>query len=319
MQTSYPALRVIVADNASTDDSLIFLRESYPSVEVITLEENFGFAEGYNQALKQVDSEYLVILNSDVELTSGWLMPMISFMEEHPNVAAAQPKILSYLNKDHFEYAGAAGGWIDAFGYPFSRGRIFDHCEKDNAQYNNAEEIFWASGACLLIRNHLFQKSGGFDGWFFAHMEEIDLCWRLQLMGYSIYSLPQSVVYHVGGGTLPKGNSRKVFLNFRNNQVMLAKNLPWAEKWWKVPFRMALDQVAAVKALLGGDGGYFIAVLKAHFAFIYWIFAGRDSQLPAKTQRLTNLNGVFRGNIVWDFFINNRRTFNSLFEKKEND
>jgi GT2 family glycosyltransferase len=317
LATQYEVFKVIVADNASTDDSIVFLKEHYPQVEILLLEKNFGFAKGYNEALKKIKAEYFVLLNSDVELTPGWLQPIISFMQARPSVAACQPAILSWHEKDRFEYAGAAGGWIDSFGYPFSRGRIFEDCEKDHGQYNDDLKIFWASGAALVIRSGLFNKAGGFDEYFFAHMEEIDLCWRLQLMGYELYCIPASKVYHVGGGTLPKGNSRKTFLNFRNNQVMLAKNLPWSEKWWKIPFRLILDQAAALKGLLAADPGYFFAVAKAHLAFFYWIFFVRSAHNPVKTVPLNSLEGVFKGNLAWEYFYKKRRSFDEIIKVKE--
>jgi len=215
-----------------------------------------------------------------------------------------------------FEYAGAAGGWLDAFGYPFARGRIFDICEEDKGQYDETAEIFWASGAALLIRSKIFHKLKGFDEYFFAHQEEIDLCWRLQSEGYKIFCCPQSVVYHVGGGTLPRGNSRKTFLNFRNNQIMLAKNLPGREKWWKIPFRMALDQISALKGLLSGDGGYFIAIISAHIAFLDWVFFKKKKKdMPRK--KLANLKGVYKGNIVWQHFMKKRNHFSEILNTEE--
>ncbi len=312
LASGYGNLRIIVADNASSDDSISFLEEAYPIVEIIRLKENYGFAKGYNEALEQVDATYLVLLNSDVEVTSGWLDPLVSFMEDHPVIAAVQPKILSYQNKQQFEYAGAAGGWIDQFGYAFSRGRIFEHCETDHGQYNHPQQIFWASGAAFFIRKESFMAAGGFDAYFFAHMEEIDLCWRLQLMGLQLWCIPDAVVYHVGGGTLPKGNSRKTFLNFRNNQIMMAKNLPLREKWWKIPFRLMLDQAAALRALLGGDAGYFFAVARAHIAFFYWVFAGPSEKIQYRRRPIQKLPGVFNGNIAFEYFLHKKKTFSVL-------
>ena len=205
MQSQYGNLSIIVADNASSDDSVSFLKNEFSGVQILQLDKNYGFAKGYNEALKRVEAEYFILLNSDVEVTPGWIQPVISYMQAHPRVAACQPKILSYHNKNMFEYAGAAGGWIDAYGYPFSRGRVFDVCEADHHQYDSIENIFWASGASLFIRSEIFFQAGGFDEFFFAHMEEIDLCWRLHLIGYDVCCIPQSVVYHVGGGTLPAG------------------------------------------------------------------------------------------------------------------
>ena len=212
--TQYPNFEIIIADNGSTDDSISFLQTSYPSIRLIRFSENLGFAKGYNEALKQVESDYYLLLNSDVEVTPGWLQPQVDLLESDNNIVATQPKILSYKNKKMFEYAGAAGGWLDKYGYPFAKGRVFDICEEDNGQYDQCEPIFWASGASLFIRPEIFHEMKGFDEYFFAHQEEIDLCWRIQLAGYKIYSCPSSVIYHVGGGTLPRGNSLKTFLNF---------------------------------------------------------------------------------------------------------
>jgi GT2 family glycosyltransferase len=257
----------VVADNGSTDDSVLFIENSYPQVEIIRLEKNFGFAKGYNEALKQVESDYYFILNSDVELLPRSLKPLVDLLETDKMIAACQPKLLTWSNKKLFEYAGGAGGWLDKYGYPFAKGRIFDVFEEDNGQYDKSEPIFWASGAALFIRASVFHEVKGFDEFFFAHQEEIDLCWRIQLAGYKIYSCPSSVVYHVGGGTLPKGNSLKVFLNFRNNLIMLSKNLPFWRAFFVIGFRFALDNISALKGLLSGDAGYFKAIIKAHFAY----------------------------------------------------
>jgi hypothetical protein len=314
LASTYPNYKVIVADNASTDDSLLLLKEKFPTVALIELPENYGFAGGYNEALKQVEADYYVLLNSDVEVTPGWLQPIITLLEQNATAAACQPKILAWHQKDTFEYAGGAGGWIDSFGYPFARGRIFDVCEKDNGQYNTVQKVFWASGAALVIRSKVFHQLKGFDPYFFAHMEEIDLCWRMQLAGYDVFCQPASVVYHVGGGTLPQGNSRKTFLNFRNNLVMLAKNLSWREKWWKLPYRMTLDEVAAFKSLLGGDVGYFFAVVKANLAFVHWFFLGRKIKQSFRTKPLHQLNGVYKGHIILQFFIKKKTTFKQIQE-----
>ncbi|HEY0059790.1 MAG TPA: glycosyltransferase family 2 protein [Flavisolibacter sp.] len=315
LATSYANYRLVVADNGSTDDSLAFLRSRFPQVELLELDRNYGFAKGYNEALKRVEADYYLLLNSDVEVSSGWLEPMVGLLEQDPKNAACQPKLLAYRNKNAFEYAGGAGGWLDSYGYPFARGRIFDICELDKGQYNDTAEVFWASGAALLIRSHVYHELGGFDDFFFAHQEEIDLCWRIQLAGYRIFCCPQSVAYHVGGGTLPRGNSRKTFLNFRNNQVMLWKNLPWSEKWWKVPFRLSLDQVSALKGLISGDGGYFLAIIKAHLAFLRWLFLGKEkSKVPAR-KPIRKLSGVFHGNIVWQHFVKQKQRFSEIVFK----
>ena len=317
LASTYSNLRVIVADNASSDDSVSFLKDSFPQVELLLLDENFGFAKGYNQALSQVAADYYVLLNSDVEVTPNWLEPLVDLLQEDESCAACQPKILAFKNKNYFEYAGACGGWLDGFGYPFARGRVFDVCEEDKGQYNTTQSVFWATGAAMIVRSTIYHQLGGFDEYFFAHQEEIDLCWRMQLAGYRIFCCPQSVVYHVGGGTLPRGASKKTYLNFRNNQIMLAKNLPWSEKWWKIPYRLLLDQVSALKSLLSGDGGYFISIIDAHFAFLYWIIFGNKRWKPKTRKPLKKLSGVFRGNLVWEHFVLKEKFFTQIISKKK--
>ncbi len=312
LSTTYSNFKVVVADNASTDDSVQLLQQNYPQVEIIFLKKNFGFAKGYNEALLQVQAEYYMLLNSDVEVTPGWLEPMVQLLEEHRDHAVCQPKIRAYHNRHLFEYAGAAGGWIDLFGYPFARGRVFDICEQDNKQFDTTQDVFWASGAAMLIRSSVFHELEGFDGYFFAHQEEIDLCWRVQLSGKKVYCCPQSLVFHVGGGTLPKGNSRKTFLNFRNNQILLAKNLHPSERWWKIPYRIMLDQVSALKGLLGGDMGYFVAIFKAHIGFLDWIFFHKKKKFIGRRRKLKSLSGVYQGNIVWQHFAKGKKTFKEI-------
>ena len=315
MASTYPDAKVIVADNASTDDSVEFLRSNYPEVRVIQLDRNYGFAGGYNQALPQVKSDYYVLLNSDVEVTPGWIEPIIELMERDPSIGACQPKIKMYADKRVFEYAGAAGGWMDYLGYPFARGRVFDTCEVDEGQYDQTEPIFWAGGCALFIRAELYHHLGGLDGYFFAHQEEIDLCWRLQLAGYTVYNCADSVVYHLGGGTLPKGNERKVFLNFRNNLIMMAKNLPVGQSLWKIPYRFLLDTISAWKSLLAGEGVYFLAVLEAHFGFIKWLlFKRKQSVFPVK--RSGKLHGWYTGSVVWQYFVSGKKTFSEIVNEK---
>jgi GT2 family glycosyltransferase len=312
LATSYANYRVVVADNASTDDSVNFLREMFPAVEIIELPENFGFAKGYNEALKNLRSDYYVLLNSDVEVTPAWIDPLIDLLEKDGSNAVCQPKLLAFKNKNLFEYAGGAGGWVDLYGYPFARGRIFESCEEDQGQFENTAEVFWASGAAMVIKSRVYQEMGGFDDYFFAHQEEIDLCWRIKLAGYKIFCCPQSVVYHVGGGTLPRGNSRKTFLNFRNNQITLAKNLPWSEKWWKIPFRLFLDQVSALKGLASGDAGYFIAIFKAHLGFFDWILLRKKAPKTILKRKLKDLTGVYKGNVVWQHFARKKKFFKEI-------
>ncbi len=314
LSTNYDNYEVIVADNGSIDDSVSFLEKQYPGIRLIRFTENYGFAKGYNEALKQVQGDYYVLLNSDVEVQPGWLQPMINLLENDKNIAACQPKILSYHNKKMFEYAGAAGGWLDKYGYPFAKGRVFDICEEDNGQYDQAEPIFWASGAALFIRPDVFHEMNGFDEYFFAHQEEIDLCWRIQLAGYKIYSCPSSVVYHVGGGTLPRGNSLKTFLNFRNNKIMLSKNLPFSKKLWIMPVRNFLDAVSAWKGLLSGDAGYFFAILKAQLAFFnWWLFYQKKSIFPVTKKGI--LSGYLQKNMVWQHFAKKKKSFAEIVGK----
>ncbi len=313
--STYSNKRIIVADNASSDDSLKFLQRHYPQVELIINKSNEGFAKGYNTALKQVQSEYYVLLNSDVEVSPGWIEPIIELMQQDEQIAACQPKLLAYHDKAHFEYAGACGGWIDKLGYPFARGRVFENCEADKGQYDQPQECFWASGAALFIRSKVYHELGGLDEYFFAHQEEIDLCWRIKLSGYKVYTQPQSIVYHVGGGTLPKGNSKKTYLNFRNNLIMLYKNLPVADRIKKIPFRFLLDGIAAWKALFGGDGGYFIAVVKAHLHVIKWILFQQDQSLTVADKKMIH-TGIYKGSIVWAHFIQKKKTFSEIVGNK---
>ncbi len=311
MASVYDNKRVVVADNASTDDSIAFLQEHYPLIEIIRNTSNEGFAKGYNTALKRVKADYYILLNSDVEVTPGWITPVIELMESDRAIAACQPKLLAYKNKTQFEYAGASGGWMDSFGYPFMRGRIFDECEEDKGQYDDAQQCFWASGAALFVRAATYHEMGGLDDYFFAHQEEIDLCWRMQLAGYKIFVQPASVVYHVGGGTLPKGNSKKTYLNFRNNLIMQAKNLPFSNAFWKIPFRIGLDAIAAWQHLLQGDAGYFMAILKAHLHFFKWMAVDRKrSVFPV--QKGGKTMGVYNGSIVWQYFIKKKKTFSEI-------
>ncbi len=307
-RSSYPNLELVVVDNGSTDHSVSFLQQQYPQIKTIILSENLGYAGGYNAALQQVEADYYILLNSDVEVSPGWVEPLIELMETHTNVAASQPKLLSFHHENKFEYAGASGGWIDSLGYPFARGRVLEHCETDHGQYDKAAPIFWASGAAFCVRAKAFHEMNGFDASFFAHQEEIDLCWRLQRKGYQIYSCPQSVVWHVGGSTLPKGNSQKTFLNYRNNLWMLAKNLPVGTLCWVLPIRFALDALAAYKSLFSGDPGYWWAVAKSHFALIGKLIKGFEDTQSVYPKKNTLL-GRYKGSIVFDYFIKGKKTF----------
>lgn len=307
---------IYIADNHSTDDSVTFVQTRYPEVTILQHTENLGFCEGYNQALRQIAADYYVLLNSDVEVTPGWITPLIQLMEADASIAAGQPKIKAYHQRDYFEYAGAGGGLLDRYGYPFCRGRLFQELEKDKGQYNDIAPIFWASGACLFIRASVFHASGGLEPAFFAHMEEIDICWRLQQMGYKIMYCGQSEVYHVGGGTLSKSNPRKTFLNFRNGLALIYKNLPEKNFWSIFLTRLVLDWVAAFKFFIDGQAADARAVLQAHRAIwrnrAYWKKKRRSLILKRKT----NLMGWYNGSIVWAFFIRQKKTYRDLMRLK---
>ncbi len=311
LASDYDNLSVIVADNASTDDSIAFLRKNFPEIRLLLSDNNEGFSKGYNSALRRVSADYYVLLNSDVEVTENWISPVISLMESDVSIGACQPKILSFERKDEFEYAGAAGGWLDSLGYPFARGRVFDTCEKDSGQYNSAQKIFWATGAALFVRSSVFHELGGFDEYFFAHQEEIDLCWRMQRAGYKIYSEPASIVYHLGGGTLPMGDRKKTFLNFRNNLVMMSKNLPLSEALWKIPVRIVLDTIAGYRALVDGNFSTFISIANAHFNFLGWVVTGRRGK-KLRRVNLKELHGVYSGSVAWRYFLTKEKTFSEI-------
>jgi len=311
--TLSPGAEVVVADNGSTDGSVAYLREKMPSVRVIELGKNLGFAGGYNEALKQVDATYYVLLNSDVEVTPGWLTPLADWMDNHAQCAACQPLILSFENKQLFEHAGAAGGFIDKYGYPFCRGRMFSHVEKNTGQYDDNVEVFWASGACAMLRAESFHHAGGFDNAFFAHMEEIDLCWRLKRAGHTAYCIPASKVYHIGGGTLPKHNPHKTYLNFRNNLMMLHKNLPPARLPTVFLVRLLLDKLAALKFLFDGDWKDFGAVLKAYAHFYRHIWKRKKTRRQLEKEKLQyGVTRMYRGSLVVACFIRGIRKFSGL-------
>lgn len=306
---------VWVADNNSSDGSMHLLETQFPQVKTLVLEQNYGFAEGYNRALKKIDAEYYVLLNSDVEVTHHWLTPLVEFMDAHPQVASCQPKLLAVHDKDRFEYAGACGGFIDKYGYPFCRGRIFDVVEQDNGQYDYQQEIVWATGACMMIRAEDYWQAGGLDGRFFAHNEEIDLCWRLRLMGRKIFCIPESQVYHVGGGTLPKGNPRKTFLNFRNNLTMLYKNLPDEDLAYVMRMRWFLDYLAAFETLvLNRNWGDCKAIFQARRAFKAWRHDFDVDRQKIQTARKEhgNISCLYQKSILWQFYAKGKKTFQEL-------
>ncbi|MGM9506346.1 glycosyltransferase family 2 protein [Larkinella sp. GY13] len=310
---------VYVADNHSTDDSLALLEGKFPSVHLIRLAANFGYAGGYNVALTQIDATYLLLLNSDVEVSPGWLAPLVQRMKANPRIAACQPKIRAFKKPHLFEYAGAAGGYIDYLGYPFCRGRVFDTVEEDQQQYDDAREIFWATGACLLVRSDVFLRLGGFDPRFFAHMEEIDWCWRAKNAGYQIWYCPESTVYHVGGGTLHKSNPRKTFLNYRNSLAMLYKNLPTGHVFLNILIRLVLDGISGVRLLVAGNWRDTLAILQAHFTFYSWLpylRKQRNALADLRKNRITHPQ-IYPHSIIWQYFIKGRKTFRELLGGKE--
>ncbi len=304
---------VWVADNGSTDDSIELIRKQFPTVKVLQFDQNYGFTGGYNKALEQIEAEYFVLLNSDIEVTPGWLNPLAEYMDAKPGVAACAPKLLSYDQRTDFEYAGASGGFIDRYGYPFCRGRILGTIERDNGQYNDIRDVFWASGASLFIRSRLYKEAGGLDDDFFAHMEEIDICWRLKNMGYRIAIVPQSVVYHVGGGTLPSTNPRKLFLNYRNNLFMLYKNLSDKSFHRTLLVRLLLDGLSAGMYLAKLQFGFFWAVPRAHFAFYKALGTLRAKRKQLQAARKTDHHAeCYRGSIVTGYYLKGRKTFGQI-------
>ena len=310
--SSSPGMKIIVADNGSSDDSLEFIRNKFKKVEIIELDKNYGFAGGYNKALEKINSEYYILLNSDVAVSENWIEPIIKKMDDDPVVAAAMPKIISYHDRSKFEYAGAAGGFIDKWGYPFCRGRILNNIEPDNNQYNDSIEIFWASGACLFIKSKIFHDAGGFDDDFFAHMEEIDLCWRIKNLGYKIYCYPCSQVYHIGGGTLPNETPSKLFLNFRNSLWVLLKNLP-AKKLYQILFiRKILDGLAAMKFYLTLDWRKGNAVFKAHLSYYKHFRKMKQKRKSADFNNKNLPSSVYRKSILISYFLKKKKTFTEL-------
>lgn len=311
--TKLSGSEIIIADNASTDSSLLILQEKFPSIRTVVLDKNYGFAGGYNKALAQIEADYYVLLNSDVEVMPNWLEPLITYMDKHADVAACQPKIRSYFNRKYFEHAGAAGGYIDRFGFPFCRGRILGTAEEDKGQYDNITDVFWATGACLLVRSKTFWNVGGLDDDFFAHMEEIDLCWRLKSRGYRIVCIPESIVFHVGGGTLNVENPYKTYLNFRNNLLMLYKNLPAKLLKDTMFWRMIFDYIAAIQLFVTGKPKNAISVFKARSDF-------KRMQPNFEEKRKQNIlystsdnySDILQKSIVIEYFLKSKKTFDSL-------
>jgi GT2 family glycosyltransferase len=313
--SNLPRTKIIVADNNSSDGSAEWVENKFNSVEVIRLDRNYGFAGGYKIALQKIEARFFVLLNSDIEVTEGWLEPLVKYMDQNSDVAACQPKILSYSNKDSFEYAGAAGGFIDKYGYPFCRGRVMDFIERDIGQYDNYSDIFWASGACMIVRADAYLRCFGFDEDFFAHMEEIDLCWRFKSAGYHVSFVPDSVVYHVGGGTLPYNSQKKIYLNFRNNLYLLYKNLP-SEKLHSTLFiRKVLDGISACIFLITGKFRNFMAVFKAHrdyYREINILRKKREIVQNISSSQAPNL--ILNKSIVFEFYVRGKKTYSKLIK-----
>ena len=299
---------IYVADNASTDASIEVIQNQFPSVKIIQNTGNFGFAKGYNEALKYVEEEYYALVNSDIEVTENWLAPILEIFENQPETAIIQPKLLDYKKKTHFEYAGGAGGFIDKFGYPFCRGRIFDTIEEDKHQYDDEIEIFWATGACFFIRKEVYRKLNGFDDTFFAHQEEIDLCWRAFNFGYKAKYTSKSVVFHVGGATLNEGNPKKTFLNFRNSLLMLTKNLPNKQLIPIIFIRLCLDGLAGIQFILKGKFKHCWAIIKAHFAFYLLVNQFYKKRTPLQRNNYFKINSI-----VYRYFVKNGKVFADLF------
>lgn len=319
IESTYPNFKIHVADNGSTDESIPFLQNKYPEIEIHNLELNHGFAKGYNEAVKFVDADYFVLLNSDVEVTKDWISPIIDLMEKDKTIGACQPKVNAYLDRIKFEHAGAAGGWVDYLGYPFCRGRIFDFIETDKGQYDHVEEVFWATGAAMFIRPELYRNLGGFDPDYFAHMEEIDLCWRIKRAGFKIMAQPKSQVYHLGGGTLQYENPRKTYLNFRNTLYTILKNEPKSKLTWLIPARLVLDGLAGFKFLLQGKWKHTKSIIQAHFTF-YRNFRKMRAKVIEDTDRINkisiqqvpNMAGVYPRSIVWQYYIKAKKHFSNL-------
>ncbi len=306
--------RIIVADNASTDDSVSFVQSNFPSIEIILNQQNGGFAKGYNDALKHVNAPFYLLLNSDIEVTENWTVPLLKAME-NPKVAGVQPKVLAFHRKEEFEHAGAAGGFIDRLHYPFCRGRLFNSIEKDHGQYDYTTPIFWATGACLLIRSEVYWKAGGLDERFFAHMEEIDLCWKAQHLGYHFLAVPESVVFHVGGGTLNYENPKKTFLNFRNSLFMIHTN----QKGWLFPIvfrRLILDGLAGAQYVFSGKPKHTWAIAKAHFAYYGMLGSCSTERKKWKNNRKKATIGVYKGSILWAYFFQGVKQFSQLNQRR---
>lgn len=313
MSSVYPYLDIILGDNASTDGSVEFIQQEYPSIKIIQNDQNYGFTGGYNRVLAQVEADYFILLNSDVEVSPGWIRPVIDLMESDPLIGAAAPKIRAFNQRSHFEHAGAAGGFLDSYGYPFCQGRMFYEIEEDKGQYQQSKEVFWATGAAMFVKKKCWQEAGGFDERFFAHMEEIDLCWRLKNMGYKVMYCAESEVFHLGGGTLNVENPFKTYLNFRNNLLLLANNLPFWRATFVIIIRFWMDLLALFRFLGEGKRKDAWAVSRAHQNFFIGLFKKNKTKRPdIKHHASPNEKGMYRGSLVWAFFVKKKRHFKDL-------
>lgn len=315
LSSSYPNLEIVLGDNASTDDSVAFIKAEYPSITIIENDTNYGFTGGYNRVLAKVDADYFILLNSDVEVSPDWITPVINLMESDQLIAAAAPKIRAFNQRGYFEHAGAAGGFIDNYGYPFCQGRMFYEIEEDKGQYQQSKEVFWATGAAMFVKKQYWLEAGGFDERFFAHMEEIDLCWRLKNMGYKVMYCAESEVFHLGGGTLNVENPFKTYLNFRNNLLLLANNLSLGRAVFVIFIRIWMDLLALFRFLSEGKRKDAWAVSRAHQNFLVSLFKTNKSKRPiANSTRLTanSKTGMYRGSLVWAFFVKKKKRFTDL-------
>jgi GT2 family glycosyltransferase len=308
-----PGTVIYVADNGSTDGSAGWVAENFPAVRMIRSDRNLGFAGGYNFAFRQIDAQYFILLNSDIEVTEGWTGPLISFMDDNSDVASCQPKIRSWNNRENFEYAGAAGGYIDKYGYPFCRGRLFNSVEKDEGQYDTAADVFWTSGACMIVRADAWRQCGGLDADFFAHMEEIDLCWRFQLAGYRVCFIPEQAIYHIGGAALPYDSPFKTYLNFRNNLFLLYKNLPDKKFHYILFIRKLMDGLAALSFLLSGKFSNITSIWKAHIDYYRSINAlKKKREMVKRLSVMPSVNKIMNKSVVFEFYIKGKRSFGQL-------
>jgi len=311
LNTTYPNKEIYVIDNFSSDDSINILNQYFPSVHILQMTSNKGFAAGYNFGLSQIEADYYLMINSDLEATPGFIEPLIELLESDPSIAACQPKLLALEDKTMFEYAGAAGGWIDRLGFPFARGRILTTIEKDEGQYNETTAVFWATGACMLIKSAVFKKTGGFYEYYYMHQEDIDLCWRIQNMGYSIYACPKSIVYHIGGGSLSWENHLKTFLTFRNNYIMLSRNLPVPIAFCTVVTRLATDFLGIIFFAATGKAGISRAILKAEFAYFYWLFFCQN-KANKQPRGWNDCTGIYNNTILIPYFFFKKKKFSEI-------